>query len=160
MKRQDARTPAGRREPDRELDRVASEVVAAAIEVHQTLGPGFLESVYEHALCVELGLRNVSFQRQVPVAVAYKGHRVGESCLDLLVAGRLIVELKAIEALAPIHWVQVRSYLKATRCVLGLLINFNVTVLLRGVRRVILTTKLLASWRPGAYPNGIGSRAV
>ena len=140
VKRRDARTPAGRREPDRELDRVASEVVAAAIEVHQTLGPGFLESVYEHALCVELGLRNVSFQRQVPVAVAYKGHRVGESCLDLLVAGRLIVELKAIEALAPIHWVQVRSYLKATRCVLGLLINFNVTVLLRGVRRVILTT--------------------
>ena len=141
MKRQDARTPAGRREPDGELDCVASEVVAAAIEVHQTLGPGFLESVYEHALCVELGLRKVSYRRQVPVAIAYKGHRVGESCLDLLVADQLVVELKAIDALAPIHWVQVRSYLKATRCVLGLLINFNVTVLLRGVRRVILTTQ-------------------
>ena len=69
----------------------------------------------------------------------YKGHRVGESCLDLLVGHRLIVELKAVEAIAPIHWVQVRSYLKATGCRLGLLINFNVSVLLRGVRRVILT---------------------
>ena len=107
----------------------------------ETLGPGFLESVYEQALCLELGLRNVPYRRQVPLAIAYKGHRVGESCLDLLVAGQLIVELKAIDALAPIHWVQVRSYLKATKCVLRLLSNFNVTVLLRGVRRVILTTQ-------------------
>ena len=141
MKRQDARTPAGPREPDRELDDVASRVVAAAIEVHQTLGPGFLESVYEHALCVELGLRNLVYRRQVPVAIEYKGRRVGESCLDLMVADQLIVELKAIDALAPIHGVQLRSYLKATQCVLGLLINFNVTVLLRGVRRVILTAQ-------------------
>ena len=65
--------------------------------------------------------------------------RVGEGCLDLLVSDRVVVELKAVEALAPIHWVQVRSYLKATGCLLGLLINFNVTVLLRGVRRIILT---------------------
>ena len=143
MKRQDARTPTGLgfEEPDRELDRRASEVIAAAIEVHRTLGPGFLESVYEHALCVELGLRGVSYRRQVPIAIAYKGRRVGESCLDLLVDDQLVVELKAIETLAPIHWVQVRSYLKATRCVLGLLINFNVAVLLRGVKRVVLTPR-------------------
>ena len=118
--------------------------------MHRTLGPGFLESVYEHAMCVELGLRNLPYRRQVPVSVAYKGYRVGESCLDLLVADRLIVELKAVDSLAPVHWVQVRSYLKATQCVLGLLINFNVTVLLRGVRRVILTPPPLASWGPGA----------
>src|SRR5262245_29505830 len=98
-----------------------------------TLGPGFLESVYEQALSFELGLRNVLHRRQVPVAVHYKGQRVGESYLDLLVGDRLVVELKAIEALAPINWVQVRSYLKATGCQLGLLINFNVPVLLRGV---------------------------
>ena len=139
MKRQDARKATEISEPPPDLDRDASKVIDAAVEVHKILGPGFLESVYERALCVELGLRNVRYRRQVPVAVGYKGHHVGESCLDLLVADRLVVELKAIEALAPIHWVQVRSYLKATGCVLGLLINFNVPVLLRGVRRVILT---------------------
>ena len=78
--------------------------------------------------------------------VEYKGHRVGESCLDLLVSDRVVVELEAVEALAPIHWVPVRSDLKATGCLLGLLINFNVPVLLRGVRRIILTPDL-ASWR-------------
>ena len=139
MKRQDARNAKGLPEPDQELDRDASVVLAAAIEVHNVLGPGFLESVYERALCVELGLRNVPYSRQVPITMRYKGHTVGESCLDLLVADRLVVELKAVEELAPIHWVQVRSYLKAPGCVLGLLINFNVPVLLRGVRRVILT---------------------
>ena len=139
MKRQDARNASDLPEPDRELDKYTSEVVAAAIEVHQVLGPGYLESVYERALCIELALRNLPFRRQVPIVVGYKGHEVGASCLDLLVADRLVVELKAIDMLAPIHWVQVRSYLKATGCLLGLLINFNVPVLLRGVRRVILT---------------------
>ena len=125
-------------EPDEELDGYATDVINAAIEVHRVLGPGFLESVYERALCVELALRRVPHRRQVPILVGYKGHDVGESCLDLLVADRLVVELKAIEVLAPIHWIQVRSYLRATGCILGLLINFNVPVLLRGVRRVIL----------------------
>ena len=139
MKRQDARDASGLLEPDEELDRCASEVVAAAIEVHRILGPGFLESVDERAVSIELDLRKVPYRRQVPIAVSDKGKPVGESCLDLLVADRLVVELKAIETLAPIHWVQVRSYLKATRCVLALLINFNVPVLLRGIRRIILT---------------------
>jgi GxxExxY protein len=145
MKRQDARGANKLEEPGEDLDRHVSEVLAAAIEVHRILGPGFVESVYEHALCVELRLRNVPYRRQILVNVEYKGRRVGESCLDLLISDRVVVELKAVEALAPIHWVQVRSYLKATGCRLGLLINFNVPVLLRGVRRIIL-----ASWRPGA----------
>ena len=139
MKRQDAGNARRLAEPSEEIDRQVSELLAAAVEVHRVLGPGFLESVYESALCVELGLRNVPHQRQVPVSVDYKGHKVGESCLDLLVGGRIVVELKAVEALAPVHWVQVRSYLKATGCLLGLLINFNVPVLLRGVRRIILS---------------------
>ena len=105
MKRQDARDAKNLEEPSDELDRDVSEVLAAAIEVHRILGPGFLASVYEHALCE-----------------------------------RVVVELKAVDALAPIHWAQVRSYLKATGCRLGLLINFNVPVLLRGVRRIVLTT--------------------
>jgi GxxExxY protein len=139
VKRKDATDARTSEEPSEEIDRQASALLAAAVEVHRVLGPGFLEAVYERALCVELGLRNLAYRRQVPILVDYKGHRVGESCLDLLVADRIVVELKAVEALAPIHWVQVRSYLKATGCFLGLLINFNVPVLLRGVRRIILT---------------------
>ena len=140
MERQDAKDAREFQEPDEDLDRIASVLVGAAVEVHRHLGPGFLESVYERSLCVELGLRAITFQRQVPVAVEYKGHPVGDGRLDLLVEDRLIVELKAVEALEPIHGVQLRSYLKATGRSLGILINFNVPVLLRGVRRVILSS--------------------
>ena len=126
-------------EPDEELNRLSDAVIGAAIEVHRVLGPGFLESVYEEALCVELGLKGIPFVRQAPVAVDYKGHPVGEARLDLLVDGRLAVELKAVESLLPIHKAQVRSYLCATGYPLGLLINLNVRVLTDGVKRIILT---------------------
>jgi len=114
-------------------------VLGAAVEVHRRLGPGFLEGVYEEALCVELRSRRIPFVRQAVITVDYKGHRVGDARLDLLVADRLVVELKAVESLAQIHVAQLLSYLRATRLPLGLLINFNVAVLLRGVRRVVLT---------------------
>jgi len=119
-----------------EVDPVARVVVDAALEVHRILGPGFLESVYEQALTVELGLRAVRFARQVPVAVTYKSVAVGEARLDLLVADRLVVELKACSSL-PIHLAQVLSYLKASDRSLALLINFNVPRLRQGIRRVI-----------------------
>jgi GxxExxY protein len=98
-----------------------------------------LEPVYEQALSVELGLRAVGCARQVPVAVTYKGIAIGEARLDLLVAERLVVELKACPSLQPIHLAQVLSYLKATDRSLGLLINFNVPLLRQGIRRVIRT---------------------
>ena len=139
MERQDAKNARIFREPDRELDELAHDVVDAAVEVHRVLGPGFVESVYEQALCVELSLRGIPFGRQLPIAVGYKGRQVGQHQLDLLIADRLIVELKAVESLAPIHGVQLRSYLKATGRTLGLLINFNVPLLRQGIRRVILT---------------------
>jgi len=139
MKRHDARDARGLKEPDVELDGWARDVVGAALEVHRTLGPGYLESIYEQALCIELNSRAVPFRRQVPVAVRYKGRLVGQGQLDLLVGDRLVVELKAVESLAPIHAVQLRSYLKATGLTLGLLVNFNVPLLQQGVRRVILT---------------------
>ena len=126
-------------EPDAELDRLAHEVIGAAIEVHRVLGPGFLESVYEEALCVELASRGVPFARQVTVKVEYKGHTVGEGKIDLLVADRLIVELKAVEALLPIHSAQVISYMKAAGCRLSLLISFNVPVLKEGLKRIVLS---------------------
>ncbi len=128
-----------KKEPSEDIDRLAHDVIGAAIEVHRNLGPGFLESVYEEALCVELGLRGIEFERQLSHGIDYKGHRVGEGRLDLVIGKRLIVELKAVESLAPIHTAQVISYLKATGCQLALLINFNVSVLKEGIRRVILS---------------------
>ena len=140
MNRQDAKVAKlSRNEPAAHVDAVCHRVIGAAIEVHRLLGPGFLESVYEEALCVELVLRGMHFARQVPVGVAYKGKPVGEARLDLLVDECLIVELKTAEAIAPIHVAQVISYLKATKLMLGLLITFNVTVLRRGIKRVIQT---------------------
>ena len=123
------------------LDRLAYAVFGAALEVHRTLGPGFLESVYDQALCIELTERRIPFQRQIAVAVDYKGQRIGESRLDYLIDGRVIVELKAVDQLAAVHTAQVLSYLQATGCRLGLLINFNVAVLRGGMRRVVLTQK-------------------
>ncbi len=128
-------------EPSAALNELSGNVIAAALEVHRTLGPGFPESVYEQALAVELGLRRLSFQRQPPIRVEYKGVVVGAGRLDLLVEDRLVVELKAVEAISPVHFARVVSYLRATRCRLGLLINFNVTQLRRGIRRVVLTDR-------------------
>ena len=127
------------REPSRALDDLAHAVIGAAIEVHQTLGPGFLEAVYEEALCVELKLRGIPYGRQVSIAVQYKGRAVGEGRLDLLVRDSLVVELKAVETLLPIHAAQVMSYLRATGCHLGLLLNFNVPALRHGIRRIVLS---------------------
>ena len=127
-------------EPDSRTDVLAREVIGAAIEVHRHLGPGFLESVYEEALCVELRLRKIPFERQRPAKVEYKGEYVGEEGrLDLLVDDRLIVELKAVREVAPIHRAIVVSYLKATKKNLALLINFKVSCLKDGVQRVVLS---------------------
>ena len=126
-------------EPDSRTDALAREVIGAAIEVHRHLGPGFLEKVYEEALCVELRLRKIPFERQRPAKVEYKGEYVGEGQLDLLVDERLIVELKAVREVAPIHRAIVVSYLKATGKTLALLINFKVSRLKEGVQRVVLS---------------------
>jgi GxxExxY protein len=126
-------------EPDEELDRLASDVIGAAIEVHRILGPGFLESVYEDALCIELRLRTIPFQRQVPVPLIYKGIAIGQSRVDILIQGKLIVEIKTVETLAPIHKAQAISYLKATGHRLVLLINFNTAALKDGIKRIILS---------------------
>lgn len=128
-------------EPDPELDACAAEVVAACLEVHRALGPGFLESIYEQAVCIELESRGVPFRRQVLLPIAYKGRVVGQHRIDILVAERLVVELKAVETLVTLHRLQVRSYLRATGATLGLLVNFNVGLLLQGVKRVILSSE-------------------
>ncbi len=139
MNRQDAKD-AKRREPSQEIDRLAYEVIGAAIEVHRVLGPGFLESVYHKSLKQELEMREIPCEYKKTIPVRYKGYQVGEYELDFVVANVLIVELKAVERLAPIHDAQVMSYLKTTKLPLGLLINFNVPVLKEGIKRIILSS--------------------
>ena len=126
-------------EPGQKADALARGVIGAAIEAHRQLGPGFLENVYEEALCVELEDRQIAFERQKEIGVIYKNRQIGRQRIDLLVGESLIVELKAIETLAEIHQAQVISYLKATRLSLGLLINFNVPILKNGIQRIVYT---------------------
>jgi GxxExxY protein len=123
------------------LEELARIVVDAALEVHRALGPGFVESVYEEALAIELVQRGVPFERQLPVRVTYRGFVVGSGRVDLLVGALLVVELKSVEALAPIHVAQTLSYLKVLEQPLGLLITFNVQLLRDGIRRVVLTRR-------------------
>ncbi|MBI5302952.1 MAG: GxxExxY protein [Chloroflexi bacterium] len=121
------------------INQVTETIIGAAIEVHRALGPGLLESTYEECLCRELALRQVAFERQKPLPIEYKG-----SCLDcgyrldLLVANVIVVEIKAVESLLPIHEAQLLTYLRLGKWTTGLLINFNVPVLKQGIRRRVL----------------------
>lgn len=122
-----------------EINDLSKQIIGAAIEVHKALGPGLLESTYEECLCRELELRNVGFERQLDLPVKYKG--VALDCgyrLDLLVSGIVVVEIKSVEALLPIHSAQLLTYLKLGGWSLGLLINFNLPVLKNGIKRIAL----------------------
>ena len=135
MNRQDAKN--AKEEPNLELDQLAHRVIGAAIEVHKILGPGYLESVYEEAMALEMKNQGIMFERQYVFNIPYKKKVVGEGRLDFLVMGKLVVELKAVEKLSDIHTAQIISYLKATGMKLGLLINFNEKLLRSGIQRVI-----------------------
>jgi GxxExxY protein len=119
---------------------ITEKIIGAAIEVHRELGPGLLESAYEECFCHELHLRDLTFRRQVELPVAYKGLKL--DCgyrLDVVVEDAVIVELKSIEQISPIHQAQLLTYLRLSGKKVGLLINFNVAVLKNGiVRRVLL----------------------
>jgi len=115
------------------------DVIGAAIQVHRVLGPGLLESAYEMCLCEELGDRDIPFVQQMPLAIEYKSKRL--DCgyrLDLVVGERLIVELKSVERILPIHEAQILTYMRLSKISLGLLINFNVRFLKQGIHRFIL----------------------
>ena len=118
---------------------LTDKIIGAALEVHRKLGPGLLESAYSICLAHELTLRNVPFEKEKPLPVCYKG--VLLDCgyrLDFLIAGKVIVELKAVEALAPVHEAQLMTYLRLAGCQVGLLMNFNTEQLRDGlIRRVI-----------------------
>jgi GxxExxY protein len=120
-----------------DINELSSKIIGAAIEVHKTLGPGLMESVYEECLAHELILRGIVFEKQKPIPIYYKG--VELDCgyrLDLLVENQIILELKACEKLEPIHEAQLLTYLRLTGHKLGLLLNFNVPVMKDGMKRM------------------------
>jgi GxxExxY protein len=120
---------------DHQLNHLTGNIIGCAIEVHRHLGPGLLESIYESALCIELKLAGLAYERQKPVPVAYKGHTLGEHRLDILVEDIVILELKSVERFDPVFEAQILSYLRMTGKPIGLLINFNTRLLKDGVRR-------------------------
>ena len=120
------------------LNLLTSKVIGAAIEVHRQMGPGLLESIYQRCLCRELAERGLAFEAQKTIDVMYKGQSLDSGLkLDVFVESLVVVELKTVEELAPIHEAQVLTYLKLTGAPLGLLLNFNVTVLRNGIRRLL-----------------------
>lgn len=124
--------PADKRDP------LTYKIIGAAIEVQRILGAGLLDNVYEDALCIELAERGLSFERQQRLEINYKGHDIGDLYVDIIVEGWVIVELKSVRELAPIHKAQLMTYLRVSNLGLGLLINFNVPNLAQGVQRVVL----------------------
>ena len=122
----------------KEEDTLSKEIIGAAIEVHRNLGPGLLESAYEECLCRELAICGIAFERQKSLAVSYKGVKL--DCgyrLDIVVGGLIILELKAVDQIEPIHEAQLLTYLKLSNLKLGILINFNVPILRDGIKRIV-----------------------
>ena len=118
---------------------LTGQIIGAAIEVHRELGPGLLESTYQACLAQEFSMRGLPFQREKPLPVEYKGHQL--DCgyrLDFIVDEKVVVELKAVDEIHPVHQAQLLTYLKLTGCKVGLLINFNVPVLKDGITRRVL----------------------
>ena len=120
----------------------AHQSIGAAIEVHSHLGPGLPEICYRKALSRELSLRGIPHECEFPIPIVYKGEPVGRGFVDVLVAGRLILEIKVVEALTPVHRAQSLTYLQALKLQLALLLNFNVAIMRDGIKRVINTYSL------------------
>jgi GxxExxY protein len=128
-------------EPSPEHDLLASQIVDAALAVHMALGPGLLEPVYKQCLVYELETRGIPFQRQVALPVCYRDRRIEAGYrIDLIVGGLVVVEIKAIEKMLPVHEAQLMTYLKLSGHRLGLLINFNVALIRFGIKRRVNTT--------------------
>jgi GxxExxY protein len=118
---------------------LTEQIIAAAIEVHRALGPGLLESIYQLCLAQEFTLRGLSFEQEKAIALEYKGIHIDSGYrLDFIVQNKVVVELKAVESVLPVHEAQLLTYLKISGCKVGLLINFNVPVLKQGIIRRVL----------------------
>ncbi|MBN2646321.1 MAG: GxxExxY protein [Thiotrichales bacterium] len=120
-------------------DPLTHQIIGCAIEVHKELGPGLLESIYQEALAIEFQLQGIQFHKELELPVSYKGYPLGAQYrLDFMVSNEIIIELKAVEATLPIHHAQLLTYMKLTNKPKGLLINFNVPVLSKGIKRFAL----------------------
>jgi GxxExxY protein len=120
------------------INALTEKIIGCAIQVHKHLGAGLLESIYENALCLEFGAAGLRYQRQVAIPVNYRGHKIGEHRLDLLVEDTVVVEIKSVERIEPLFEAQVLTYLKISGKKVGLLINFNSRLLTQGVQRFVL----------------------
>jgi GxxExxY protein len=121
---------------NRKFDKTSNEIIGAAIKVHRTLGPGFLESIYHNAFKIELERRNLPFETEKVVTIKYEGEQVGEHRLDLVVKDEVVVELKAVQDISEAHFSQIISYLKATSKKVGLIINFSKSTI--DIKRTVL----------------------
>lgn len=122
---------------DSEKDPLTRRIIGAAMNVHSEFGTGLLESVYQNALCIELKAQSIRYRAQQAIDIKYRDQHVGHLIADIVVEGRVILELKSVEELEPIHTAQLITYLKATGIKKGLLINFNVRHLRHGIKRVV-----------------------
>lgn len=123
---------------EQEINILSGTILDSAIEVHRYLGHGLLESVYESCLCKELNLRNINYKRQVIIPVKYKGELVNANLkIDIIVENEIVLELKSVEIMLPLFSAQLLSYLRLTEKKLGLLINFNVSKLIDGFKRIV-----------------------
>jgi GxxExxY protein len=137
LNRKDARAQSNAMDKE-QFEYLANQIFQAALEVHKTLGPGLLESVYEFALLKELQLRNIVVQYQVKVSLVYKGYETGkEFFIDILVENEIVIEVKSVDALHPVHQAQLLSYLKLSDKRMGFLINFNVAIIKDGFKRMV-----------------------
>jgi GxxExxY protein len=143
-----------------EVERVGRRVIGSSITVHRTLGPGYKESIYVEALCLELDSRGLKFEREKPISVLYKGKPIPGQRLDLIVEGCLVVECKAVEAIVPVHLRQVTSYLRTTGLRLGFIFNFNVSVLMPdGFARVAVAPLNFAAEVSCGQPSAVSCSA-
>jgi GxxExxY protein len=122
---------------DEQTEILIRNIIGSAIDVHRELGPGYLEKVYEQAMALELRDRGLAYATQVPVTIYYKGEKIHGQVLDMIVEGKVILELKSVEMLLPIHEAQILSYLKSTRLPAGLLINFKENRVKDGIKRFV-----------------------
>ena len=121
-----------------ELEALVHKTIGNCITVHRALGPGLLESIYSRAICIELEINGIPFEREKDIPVSYRGRLLCHNRLDIVVDQRLVLEVKSVEYITPVHRAQVLSYLRVSGIAVGLLVNFNVPVLQDGVKRIIL----------------------